>query len=77
MTGQWFTFEPTPEQRAALVMFKDRYGRTWKSKLCEMWFHGAYPAKVKDIEGYLQQVRNQGGPSWLNRFRLVPRRGDR
>ncbi len=50
-----------PAQRVALVAFREQHGRTWKSTLRDGWERAAYP-------GELQQIRNQLGPSWLNRL---------
>jgi len=70
--------QPSAAQIAALVAFAASYGRNWKSSVNQAWmtgnYHGftAYP--------YLQQVRNQFGPSWLARFKIpkvAPVRCDR
>ncbi len=63
--------KPTPEQLTALQDFAAANGRTWKSALRCCWITGRY----KDFNGtddysFLQQVRNNLGPSWLVRFRL-------
>lgn len=50
--------ELNTEQRAAIVQFRERFGRTWKSKLMDGWLRAAYP-------GALQQIRNSLGPEWL------------
>ena len=49
------------EQRAALTAFREEHGRTWKSTLHAGWLRAAYP-------GPLQQIRNEFGPSWLNKL---------
>lgn len=56
-----------PDQRAAVIAFRDEHGRTWKSQLNTHWFDGT----DANFTGgrFLRQVRNQFGPQWL--FRLV------
>lgn len=51
----------TPEQLSALRAYADKHGPQWKSKLNAAWTRAAEP-------GYLQQVRNEFGPSWLIKF---------
>lgn len=60
----------TPEQLDALITFAKRNGRKWKSELNYCWMTGNYHAIDRNISGYLHQVRNQFGPSWLVNFRL-------
>ncbi len=50
--------ELNTEQRAAIIQFRERFGRNWKSKLMAGWLRAAYP-------GALQQIRNELGPEWL------------
>jgi hypothetical protein len=52
-------------QRAALIEFRIKNGRSWKEKLHEGWLRAAYP-------GALQQIRNEFGPAWLNKLKHVP-----
>lgn len=56
------------EQMAAIQQWAYRHGRKWKADLREAWMSGNYG----EFEGsnYLQQVRNERGPSWLVGFRL-------
>lgn len=61
--------KPTPEQLAALRKWARIYGRNWKGLLRDAWMTGNYDGN-DDIAGYLQQVRNTLGPSWLIRFSL-------
>jgi hypothetical protein len=56
------------QQLAALSRFACRHGRQWKSKLNQSWMDGCY-GNPEDA-GWLQQVRNQFGPSWLVKFNL-------
>jgi hypothetical protein len=57
------------EQFAALRTFADANGRDWKSKLNHAWSSGRYrDYNGTDNYGYLQQVRNTFGPSWLVKF---------
>jgi hypothetical protein len=56
------------EQEAALAAFANRNGRTWKSKLRDIWMTGHYSSD--DNSASLQQVRNQFGPSWLVNYKL-------
>jgi hypothetical protein len=62
----------TSEQLKALAQFASANGRNWKSELNRLWMNGAYSYAVLGgaEAGYLQQVRNQFGPSWLARFRF-------
>lgn len=60
----------TPEQLQALRQFAQANGRRWKSALNTLWMNGAYNnAVLGDADpGYLQQIRNTFGPTWLVRF---------
>lgn len=51
----------TDEQRRALREFADKHGVQWKARLREMWMRG-------QDEGHLRQVRNEVGPSALDRL---------
>ena len=66
------TNNPTPEQLDALMKFATANGRLWKSELNNLWMTGAYNHAVLGgaDPAYLQQVRNNFGPSWLVRFSL-------
>ena len=58
-----------PEQLAALRTFADANGVQWKSRLNVAWVTGRYCDYPGTLEyGYLQQVRNVFGPSWLVKF---------
>ena len=57
------------DQLAALRTFADANGRDWKFKLNHAWSSGRYREyNGTDNYGYLQQVRNTFGPSWLVKF---------
>ena len=62
----------TENQREALSRFAKKHGRQWKSKLHECWMSGRYPYDIVNTNdsAYLQQVRNQFGPSWLVKYRI-------
>lgn len=61
-------FTPNEEQLAALRAFKARHGRRWKEDLSSMWVSGK---DASQPNGHLlRQVRNQGGPQWLVKFKL-------
>lgn len=68
--------QPTAAQRAALIRFAERNGRNWKDRLREVWFNGRYGDEFRYGDGthadacYLQQVRNQFGPVWLDTFSI-------
>lgn len=57
----------TPEQLAAVRRFRDRSGRTWKSKLRDLWMRE--PGSKYQDGAVLRQVRNQLGPVWLDNFK--------
>lgn len=51
-----------PDQREALLQFKERHGRYWKQELNNQWMRAA-------AGPLLQQVRNNFGPSWLAKLK--------
>jgi hypothetical protein len=58
----------TDEQRDQLKQFAAQHGRNWKSKLRELWMRGA---DANEPSGHLlRQVRNQVGPSGLDKVDL-------
>jgi hypothetical protein len=64
--------KPTTEQIEALRKYAAGNGRCWKSQLHDAWMAGGYDASTGSyIDGPLQQIRNQFGPSWLMRFSLT------
>ena len=62
--------KPTAQQTEALTRFANKNGRTWKRKLNDAWITGDYHLATSGDSGWLQQVRNQFGPSWLVRYKL-------
>lgn len=60
--------KPTQEQLDALRAYAASHGRYWKSRLRDAWITGEYGGFHQS--NFLQQVRNNLGPSWLVRFRL-------
>lgn len=59
---------PNEDQLIALVAYKDKYGKQWKTKLLTAWLYGT---DVKEPGGcYLRQVRNTLGPQWLETVTL-------
>jgi|SRR5690349_5339753 len=61
----------TPEQAAAIRAYAAQHGRTWKDQLLSDWMR----AGSRTYRGewcYLQQIRNQKGPSWLRSMTLEP-----
>lgn len=62
----------TPEQADAIRAYAAQHGRRWKDKLLNDWMR----AGSRTYQGewcYLQQVRNQHGPSWLRAMTLTPK----
>jgi hypothetical protein len=53
--------ELTIEQQEGLRNFARDHGRNWKSALRDAWMTGIY--RGREDACYLQQVRNQYGPS--------------
>jgi hypothetical protein len=62
-------FVPNKEQLDALKRWAKKHGKDWKKKLQVAWMNSNYGYDFEG-SGYLQQVRNQGGPSWLSKFDL-------
>jgi len=54
--------ELDPQQREAIVQFRQEHGRRWKHQLLQGWMRAAFP-------GPLQQIRNNFGPEWLVRVK--------
>ena len=59
--------EPTAEQYAAVLDFREKYGRQWKERMADVWLKGDYSKRGIDGDqaALLQQVRNECGPAWL------------
>jgi CRISPR/Cas system CSM-associated protein Csm5 (group 7 of RAMP superfamily) len=63
--------EPNCEQLNALKLFAEANGRTWKTKLNTLWMNGYGDAILGGADtAYLQQVRNNFGPTWLTKFKF-------
>lgn len=58
----------TPDQARAVLKFAKAEGRYWKTYLQNAWISGR-DERMQD-GGYLRQVRNDFGPSWLKRVKL-------
>ena len=54
----------TEDQAKALRLYADLKGRYWKQALRKDWATG------KD-SALLRQIRNNFGPSWLNKFKFT------
>jgi len=56
------------EQVGCLINFIKRNGKNWKNKLLSYWMvaGGNYMVNYPNEYPYLQQIRNQFGPTWLN-----------
>ena len=60
----------SPEQLAALQAARVHWGKRYKSKLNDCWLKGRYPSPLQEQQHLLQQVRNDGGPRFLLKFKL-------
>ncbi len=58
---------PNAEQLQALRAFAAAHGRTWKAALRAEWMQACQGISDPELQGLLQQVRNQLGPAWLER----------
>lgn len=63
-------FEVDLYQYDALKAARDYWGRKWKSRLSTAWQTGGYPASLRSYSAELQQVRNSGGATWLQKFKF-------
>jgi hypothetical protein len=54
--------ELDPQEREAIIQFRQEHGRRWKHHLLQGWMRAAFP-------GPLQRVRNNFGPEWLARVK--------
>lgn len=62
------TYPPiTHDQAEALRTWAKEYGRTWKRDLLDAWLVAG--SRWNHYSPYLQQLRNQLGPSWLNQIK--------
>ena len=58
------TYRPlTDAERTALETYAAKYGRAWKARLNEDWYHAR-------LTGVLHSLRNTHGPSGLASFKL-------
>jgi len=64
------TFEANDHQYSALKQAQKIFGQQWKSNLQTCWESGMYPRSLSQYKAELQQVRNQGGASWLTKFKF-------
>jgi len=60
--------ELTPDQAKAILAFREKVGPSWKRTLQNAWMRGDYPRFTTAYSHLLQQVRNQKGPSWLQKL---------
>jgi hypothetical protein len=63
----------TSEQQEALYLYAHEKGRSWKQQLLEDWHQSTYCWTRPEQSCFLQQLRNERGPSWLKQLRLPPR----
>jgi hypothetical protein len=66
--SQKSTFENmTDDMLSALIDWRERHGRSWKTDLWAAWMNGA---DASDPRGpSLRAIRNRLGPTWLDRLR--------
>ena len=67
MHSRKLKFVPDEEQISALEFCRNLYGKQWKAKVCEIWLNGKTFPKYNDV---LRHIRNNAGPTWLQRFSL-------
>lgn len=60
--------ELTTDQREALVRFKGKQGRYWKSRLVALWINGR-DERAED-SALLRQVRNSLGVDGLSKVKI-------
>jgi hypothetical protein len=61
------TPQPSKEQAQALVRFISQHGLTWKEALRNRWWSSNFSDSPEADRAYLQQLRNNFGPEWLNK----------
>jgi len=59
---------PSDAQLAALKVWREERGRTWRTELLLAWERAG--AGVLNYTPELQQLRNEFGPSWLAKYRV-------
>lgn len=67
--------QPAADQIAALEAFAAAHGRKWKSVLNETYWYNARMWRGADgrneiIGSILHGIRNEFGPTWLDKFKL-------
>lgn len=70
MSGRSPKKDLSDDQKIAILAYARKHGGTWKRELRIDWeraCEGIVPGKY---QAELQQIRNEFGPSWLNKFRL-------
>ena len=67
MTRKTKFAEVDDSQIAALLLFRERYGRSWKTDLWAAWMNGGDTREPGGAA--LRQLRNSSGPSWLDTLR--------
>jgi hypothetical protein len=60
----------TPMQHKAITTYAYLNGRLWKSRLRRDWDRSRYPYFDGALVPYLQQLRNERGVGWLQRFKV-------
>ncbi|MBH4099527.1 DUF1738 domain-containing protein [Pseudomonas aeruginosa] len=55
-------------QLEALRVFRTLKGRSWKAELNSCWSGASYPGLGNQHAAVLQQIRNEFGPEWLQKF---------
>jgi hypothetical protein len=66
--SQKLTFENmTDDMLSALIDWRERHGRSWKTDLWAAWMNGSDASDPRGSS--LRAIRNQLGPSWLDNLR--------
>ena len=66
--SQKSTFENmTDDMLSALIDWRERHGRSWKTDLWTAWMNGSDASDPRGSS--LRAIRNQLGPSWLDNLR--------
>ncbi|WP_445677106.1 hypothetical protein [Pseudomonas aeruginosa] len=55
-------------QLEAIRVFRTLKGRSWKAELNNCWSRSSYPGLGTQHAAVLQQLRNEFGPEWLQKF---------
>jgi hypothetical protein len=67
MTKKTKFSEVNDSQIVALLLFRERHGRSWKINLWAAWINGDDTREPGGAA--LRQLRNRSGPSWLDSLR--------